>query len=264
MNDTREQTTKRTPPPIITNEDMRKILSVVLGRVGAMCDRKTAAPGDNVAVAVWASFCTGMTTGEVCGLEGGDCSVILGSRYGSIHVCCTMRDSGPRYPKVYEQAGRVRTIATDNTVTEAMRGLARLHRPNRRDKPWPVIARQSDAPRDRWTRPASVSRAFGTLCERVGLGRPYTFASLRRTHAAMLLRAGVPVDVVAARLGIVDAHRMAMGYRAACAEGEARRGEYDARLGRMLTHHDPLWGTGHARDRAAWATFVSATDALMG
>jgi len=51
--------------------------------------------------------------------------------------------------------------------------------------------------------PLSVTNAFQRLVKRIGLPAA-TFHSLRHTHASELMRAGVPVNVAAARLGHSD------------------------------------------------------------
>jgi integrase len=50
--------------------------------------------------------------------------------------------------------------------------------------------------------PLSVTNAFGRLAKRIGLSA--TFHGLRHAHASELLRAGVPVNVAADRLGHSD------------------------------------------------------------
>lgn len=248
--------------PTITDGDLRKIIAAI----GAdMTMQPDGTPRANAAMAALVALCTGMTAGEVCGLAKGDCKELEATRYGRIRIDACMRDGGQRQPIACRGVAQLRTITAENELVRRMREFAGRHNVTSRRAPLPIIASYTSGRRIAWTRPARVAAAFRAMCEREGLGGRYTFASLRRTHAAMLLRAGVPADVVAVRLGIADPVNVAMTYAAECAEGMERRGDYAARVNAIVGAfpRDPIWGVSHAWDRAAVATFSDAFAQLV-
>lgn len=264
MNDTREQTTKRTPPPIITAEDMKKIMSMIDARLDR---REPSAPRANAAMAALVALHTGLTAGEVCALDERDFTSYINARYGLLRVGATMRDAGPRHPRECATEAQYRDLFLHTATIRRIREFEARNYGTRGD-PRPIIAsyvRPRKYPRAipqiAWTRPAKVCGMFRTMCEGEGLGRPYTFGSLRRTHAAMLLRAGVPAEVMAARLGRADAARLARDYDAECAEGEAHRSEWAARVEDVRRD---AWGSKDPEGRAAAAIIHDALAALAG
>ena len=247
--------------PTITDGDLRKILA----GIDAEIDKRAWRPEANGAMAALISLHTGMTAGEVCGLDYHDCRTYPLTQYGAVRVTAAMRDRGTRRPQECATSAQWREIKTGIYTIRRVKEFARRHYVTRGD-PHPVIASYANstmggARHIAWSRPARVGGTFRAMCEREGLGTRYTFASLRRTHAAMLLRAGVPVDVVAARLGIADAARVAAAHGAECAEGEGHRAEWAARVEDMRL--DAIWGSIDAEGRAAADTFADAMAALV-
>lgn len=247
--------------PTITDGDLRKILAGIDGEL----DKRVWRPEANGAMAALISLHTGMTAGEVCGLDYHDCRTYPPTRYGAFRVTAAMRDRGTRRPQECATSAQWREIKTGIYTIRRVKEFARRHYVTRGD-PRPVIASYTraslaDRPRIAWSRPARAGGTFRAMCEREGLGTRYTFASLRRTHAAMLLRAGVPVDVVAARLGVADAARVAAAHGAECTEGEGHRAEWAARVEDMRL--DTIWGSIDAEGRAAASVFADAMAALV-
>ena len=225
-----------TQAPIITTEDTKKIMAMIDARTDR---REPSAPRANAAMAALVALHTGLTAGEVCALDERDFTVTEAQYRDLFLHTATIRRIREFEARNYGRRGDPRPI------------IASYVRPRKYPRAIPQIA---------WTRPAKVCGMFRTMCEGEGVG-PYTFGSLRRTHAAMLLRAGVPAEVMATRLGMADAARLARDYGAECAEGEAHRSEWAARVEDVRRD---AWGSKDPEGRAAAAIIHDALAALAG
>ena len=231
-----------TQAPIITTEDTKKIMAMIDARTDR---REPSAPRANAAMAALVALHTGLTAGEVCALDERDFTVYLNARYGLLRVGATMRDAGPRHPRECATEAQYRDLFLHTATIRRIREFeARNY--GRRGDPRPIIAS--------YVRPRKYPRAI----PQIAWTRP---ASLRRTHAAMLLRAGVPAEVMATRLGMADAARLARDYGAECAEGEAHRSEWAARVEDVRRD---AWGSKDPEGRAAAAIIHDALAALAG
>jgi integrase len=149
--------------------------------------------------AVWRlTAMTGMRRGEVLALRWEDIDLAGGRLVVSralIELDCCVLESTPK-------GNAARAIDLDPATVAALARHRELQRRERaewgeayRDDDF-LVALEDGSP----VRPSAFSGMFGTLVRRSGL-RPIRLHDLRHVHATLALQAGVPLTVVAERLG---------------------------------------------------------------
>lgn len=148
-------------------------------------------PNADAAVAVAVIAATGMRTSEACGLTW--LNVDLDG--GQVHVVAQADRRGAGLHALKTRSAGMRTITIDAGTVEVLRAHRRVHPGEER-----VLLQRNGAPMVACSLARLVRRA-GVIA---GLGE-WTPKSLRHFHATALLRAGVPVKTVQARLGHASA-----------------------------------------------------------
>jgi integrase len=145
---------------------------------------------------------TGMRRGEVAGLTWGDVDLDNATIYVRHALGYVKRRAYHKFPKT----NRPRTISIDPMTVAALRARRReqaAHRlawPGEWDNVWDLVFTREDG---RWINPMQFTDKFRKVVAASDLPR-ITLHDLRHTHATLLLQAGVPVKVVADRLGHAD------------------------------------------------------------
>jgi integrase len=172
----------KTERTVISEEDATKLL--------------TAVEGWKYKIPFWIIFCTGLRRGEALGLCWDDLDFVRGV-FVVRHNLIQVKDG--LMLKTTTKTGRIRTVAIPPTLI----GLLKQHRAEQTathgvstkwictDKNGKVLS------------PEGFSRAFGRLANDIGVDA--VIHSMRHTQVSLLAMAGVPVAVIAERLGHLPA-----------------------------------------------------------
>lgn len=151
------------------------------------------------ALAAWLSLRTGVRCGEACALRRRD----VRPAQGCVHVAGTVIEQRGRAPwrRDVTKGRKCRNVAVTADVTAAVSALeaAQDAALGRLGPDAPVVTADGS-----FMRPTAVSRSFSSLRRRLGMPAAVTFHSLRHTHAAWCLSAGVDLKTLSERLGHAD------------------------------------------------------------
>ncbi len=151
------------------------------------------------AMAAWLSLRTGVRCGEACALRRRD----VMRAQGCLHVAGTVmeqRGSAP-WRRDVTKGRKCRNVSVTPDVLAAVAALEEAQDSALGPLPpdAPVVTADGS-----FMRPTAVSRAFSSLRRSLGMPRAVTFHSLRHTHAAWCLSAGVDLKTLSERLGHAD------------------------------------------------------------
>ena len=169
----------------------------------------TATRSHRWAAAWWLALRAGLRLGEVLALQWADCDLDAG-------VCVVQRAMNIRHPGQFGPVKGVRgghPVVVDPETVAVLRATQAAQAADRarvgaawQDEGW-VIATHTG----HWVMPRNLVRAFHQAQRAVGVP-PIRFHDLRHSHATHLMAAGVPLRVVADRLGHADPHFTARRY----------------------------------------------------
>jgi integrase len=161
-----------------------------------------AAKGNDIYIAVLIALSTGMRRNEILALRWDHIDLAGGEIHVEQSVVFIKGTTTRKTPK----NGKTRVVTIPDAIVLELRRLKReqaeqlLHLGIRQTSLTEVCLRGADGT---IRSPYSLSDAFAALVKRTGLPA-CNFHSTRHTHASELLRAGVPVNVAAVRLGHSD------------------------------------------------------------
>ncbi|MHB1132867.1 MAG: site-specific integrase [Chloroflexota bacterium] len=146
------------------------------------------------------AYHTGMRMGEVPGLSWSAVDLENG-RIEVRRSCSLLRDGQPVFKEPKTRAGR-RSVEIGRTLVEALRKhrVAQVEKRLRLGREWgnqfDLVCCLEDG---KCIRPAVLGTRFTRCLDRTG--ECGSFHGLRRTHVSLLIRAGIPINTISARVG---------------------------------------------------------------